>query len=130
MTLGPTAKARKAKAAKDRRYAANIRKRVAERDGECRIGDWENNPDDTHCDALIGNGCEAVDCGGVSEWAHLGEKKRFKTRGMPPEQRHTTKESCMLCTTHHQMYDAGTLKIKADTEIGADSVLRFWVDDE
>jgi hypothetical protein len=53
-------------------------------------------------------------CDGVSEWAHLGDKKRFKTRGQAPEVRHTTAGSLMLCTKHHQDYDAGRMVIEGD----------------
>jgi hypothetical protein len=81
-----------------------VRARCVERDGDCRL----------QRTALFGP------CSGESEWAHLGEKKRARTRGMPPEQRHTTQGSLMLCTGHHRMYDAGRLGIEPLTPDGAD----------
>jgi hypothetical protein len=116
---GITAKLRQAKARKDARYAKTIRSQVAARDGECRIGNWEAHPDDVHADAL-----ESEHCDGVSEWAHLGDRKRFRTRGQAPSLRHTTAGSVMLCTNHHRMYDRGELTIIGDD---ADSVLSFWL---
>lgn len=95
----------------------SIRQQCVERDGDCRIGDWENNPYDWHSDSLNDGGCE-----GRSEWAHLGEFKRFKTRGQPPEVRHTTAGSLMLCTEHHRSYDSGRLTIIGDD---ANVPLRF-----
>lgn len=117
-TAGPTKRARRAKAAKDRRYAKTIREEVAKRDGACRLGDWENNPYDVHSDALEGDACE-----GRSKWAHLGKKKRARTRGLPPEERHTTAGSLMLCTKHHDDYDDGRLLIVGED---ADVTLEFW----
>ncbi len=115
---GPTARARRARRAKDDRYATLIRKLVADRDGYCRIGEWENHPDDWHADDVEHDyGCE-----GKSEWAHLGDKKRGRTRGMPPDQRHTTAGSLMLCAKHHHAYDGGTLLIDGND---ADLSLRF-----
>jgi hypothetical protein len=61
-------------------------------------------------------------CHGVSEWAHLGDKKRFKTRGQAPEIRHTTAGSLMLCQKHHADYDAGRMAIDGDD---ANLPLRF-----
>lgn len=93
------------------KVVTTVRARCVERDGDCRIGDWELNPDDWHDDALRGDGQPAIVCEGRSEWAHLGDKKRFKTRGMPAERRHTTAGSLMLCTRHHTDYDHGRLQI-------------------
>lgn len=123
---GPTARARAHKAAKDARYAKKIRALVAERDGECRIGDWELNPGDTHDEWLSNENMPPRDfsCDGHSEWAHLGDGKRFKTRGMAPEQRHSTARSLMLCTRHHRMYDAGEMAIDGDD---ANLPLGFWI---
>lgn len=113
-TLGPTARARRTKRGRDARYATGVRADVARRDGVCRIATWDDHPGDDHDDAL-----EA--CEGRSEWAHLGDKKRFKTRGLPPAERHTTAGSLMLCTRHHRAYDAGRLRITGN----ADADLRF-----
>lgn len=62
-------------------------------------------------------------CRGPSEWAHLGDKKRARTVNQPPEQRHTTAGSCMLCRTLHRAYDAGTIEIRALSDAGADGTL-------
>lgn len=116
---GPTARARKRKADRDKRYAAKIRADVAERDGLCRLGEWENNPDDWHSDAVNDV------CDGGSQWAHFGEKKRFKTRGLPPEERHTMAGSLMLCEKHHDDYDEGRLVITAQTSLDCNGPLNF-----
>lgn len=109
-----------------RRQAAKVVKSVraqcVERDGDCRIGDWENNPCDCHDGALTGDGEPVKGCEGRSEWAHLGEQKRFKTRGQPATTRHTTAGSLMLCTRHHRDYDAGRMEIRGDD---ANGVLGF-----
>lgn len=65
-----------------------------------------------------------TDCMGVSEWAHFGAFKRSKTRGLPADVRHTTQGSLMLCTKHHQDYDANRLKIRAGVR-GCDGHLEF-----
>jgi hypothetical protein len=87
-----------------------VRARCVERDGDCRLSRayW-------HC------------CAGESEWAHLGDKKRARTRGMQPEQRHTTEGSVMLCTGAHRNYDSGQMTIRARTARGADGPLLFSV---
>ncbi len=103
------------KARRKRREGAvvkSVRPQVVVRDGYCRMANKGLGP-----------------CGGNSEWAHLGESKRFKTRGMEPELRHTTAGSLMACTTHHTAYDKGRgdgrLHIKELTERRADGPLRF-----
>ena len=100
-----------------------VRAQCVERDGYCRIGEWENNPDDLHDGALTGEGEPLIACDGRSEWAHLGEQKRFKTRGQPATKRHTTAGSLMLCQRHHRDYDAGRMEIRGDD---ANGVLDFW----
>lgn len=107
---GITARLRARKRAKDQRYAAKIRPIVERRDGYCRyFKDW---PD-----------FDRQPCEGNSEWAHFGDKKRFKTRGMAPEKRHTTAGSLMLCSKHHREYDAGKLRIVALSAKGCDGGL-------
>lgn len=86
----------------------SVRAQCVDRDGFCR---------------LMGLG----PCSGVSEWAHLGDKKRFKTRGQAPEIRHTTAGSFMACSGHHRRYDAGEIQIEPTTERGADGSLRVHV---
>jgi hypothetical protein len=95
--------------------AERLRKRAVRadcvaRDGYCRYGRDLSNFDS---------------CRGPSEWAHYGDKKRFKTRNQDPEVRHTTKESLMLCRKHHRMYDRGTLLIELLTDAGCIGLLRF-----
>lgn len=105
---------RRLKARKDRHEAAviaRIRALVVERDGYCR---------------LQGKGLGA--CRGASEWAHLEHKRRAKTRGLPPEDRHTSAFSMMLCTFHHQRYDARTLGLAFRSERGADGPVQWYAE--
>ncbi len=99
---GPTARYRAKRRRAEYVVGQKVRERCVERDGGCRICDWENNPDDWHSDDL-----QAVDWfeAGPSEWAHMRENSRAKTRGMKPEARHTTAHSLMLCQFHHDRYD-------------------------
>lgn len=53
-------------------------------------------------------------CAGPSEWAHLGEHRRSKTRGQAPERRHTTAGSAMLCRGHHTAYDAHKIDLEPE----------------
>lgn len=102
-------KARKQR--KEDAVAKQVREQVGERDGYCRIGNTTS---------AFGS------CEGVSEWAHLEDLRRFKTRGQAPEVRHTTAGTCRLCTKHHGMYDREkTLTIRVLTDKGADSTLRI-----
>lgn len=101
---GPTAKARAKRRRTEAPVAAKVRAACVERDGYCRFMGL------THC-------------AGLSQWAHLEEKKRARTRGMAPEERHTTTHSAMACERHHGLYDAGKLTIGM-TERGADGPVR------
>ena len=85
-----------------------VRAKCVDRDGACRFAE-----------ATI----ELGSCEGRSEWMHLEEKKRARTRGMKPEFRHTTAGSMMGCTRHHAEYDAGKLRL-ALGERGADGPIR------
>ena len=97
-----------------------IRAKCVARDGDCRIAT------DRFRNGISAEKAQA-DCDGRSEWAHLGDKKRFKTRRMNPMDRHTMEGSLMLCTQHHQAYDAGTLRITpTDPMKGADGVLEYF----
>lgn len=89
----------------------SVRAKCVERDGDCRF--HQRSAELTH---LVG------ECQGESEWAHLGEKRRAKTRGMAPEARHTTAGSLMLCTAHHTAYDAHVFDIVASAK-GANAAL-------
>lgn len=102
-----------AKGRKDRAEAKvekRVRAEVETRDGHCRFSQ---------------SNVMAAVCNGPSEWAHFGDKKRFKTRGMVPDARHTTAGSLMLCRKHHSEYDAGRLAIEALTASGCDGLLSF-----
>lgn len=89
-----------------------VRAQCVARDGDCRF-----------------QGIPPFVCSGSSEWAHLGEKKRARTRGMKPEERHTTAGSFMACSLHHRLYDLGRYQLEALTSDGADGVLRaIWPD--
>jgi hypothetical protein len=84
---------KRVKGRKDRAETARIaivRAACVARDGFCRIG-RKVQP---------GDGFGA--CVGVSEWAHLWDKKRCFTRGMTPEERHDTAWTVQLCTRHHE----------------------------
>lgn len=112
--------------------ADKVRAACVERDGHCRICDWENNPHDTHPDegpveeGALPYPTDFADS--TPEWAHLRGKTRAETRGMKPEQRHTTEKSLMLCRFHHACYD-GRRKprvfIRELTQSGADGPLQF-----
>jgi hypothetical protein len=108
---GITARARAKKARADAAVAAKVRDEVRVRDGYCRYG-----KDDE---------LASLQCGGRSEWAHFGEKKRFRTCGLPPMQRHTTAGSLQMCSIHHDDYDEGRLTIRALTDRGCDGPLDY-----
>lgn len=93
---------KKASGRKAAKVVKSVRAQCVERDGYCR--------------AVVALALEYGEewCRGVSEWAHLGDKKRFKTRGQAPEVRHTTAGSLMLCTKHHRDYDEGRIVIDGD----------------
>lgn len=121
------------KARKDRKEAAvkkYVRAQCAERDGDCRICDWENNPGDIHEGDEGHDSLPYPDDFSVnpSEWAHLNEGTRAKTRGMAPERRHTTVRSLMLCRFHHDRLDGRQrprIVIDPMTEHGADGSLEI-----
>lgn len=99
----------------------SVRQQCVERDGYCRM------QRDFNVDLLLLVGV----CQGESQWAHFDEKKRFKTRGMKPETRHTTEGSLMLCQWHHDRYDGKqrpSLHIMALTSRGADGPLCMLAD--
>lgn len=126
---GPVAKYRAKRRRAEGPVAKRVRARCVERDGYCRICDWENNPSDTHegdddFDSLPY--AEDEWSRGPSEWAHLNEGKRAKTRGMTPEQRHSTAKSLMLCQFHHDHLDGRRqpqIEIDERNYLGADGPL-------
>lgn len=78
---------------------AKVRAEVEELDGYCRF--------------RLGSGYERIvgECEHRSELMHLEEKKRARTRGMAPEERHCAEGSMMGCKKHHGLYDAGDIQI-------------------
>lgn len=99
---GPTAKSRAKRMRAESPVKKSVREQVSERDGFCKLA-------------------AVSPCQGVSEWAHV--LKRAQTRGMKPEQRHTTAGSMKACTLHHRLYDAGRLPI-AMTELGMNGPIK------
>ncbi|MES2341685.1 MAG: hypothetical protein V4597_08405 [Pseudomonadota bacterium] len=100
-----------------------VRARCATRDGTCRAVFGPALHGDTLDQDTAGHECQ-----GPSEWAHLGDKRRGKTRGMAPEERHTTAGSLMLCRSLHRRYDGQArprLEIEKLSDKGADGPLRF-----
>jgi hypothetical protein len=87
-----------------------VRRLCVERDGGCRAF-W----------------VQPLRCGGAIEWAHVRGRRRSQTRGMNPEDRHSTKHSLMLCRKHHAMEEAGTLRVVYLTDDGCDGDLCFEV---
>ena len=90
---------KRVKGRKERREAAvktSVRAQTVERDGHCIIASRFPRG----YVALLGV------CQGPSQWAHVGRHRRCFTRGMTPEQRHTTAGSCQMCEKHHTAYDA------------------------
>lgn len=83
------------------------------RDGFCRIGHWGDI-----AVKLFG------ECFGKSEWNHY--EKRSKTMNEPPEDRHSTRITGMLCATHHRMVDHDEILFEYQTEDGADQPMTFW----
>lgn len=57
-------------------------------------------------------GMPPTNCAGASEWAHLKDRRRSKTRGLAPELRHSVQHSFMGCTQHHQLYDQHRVEIQ------------------
>lgn len=107
------------KARKARTEAAVIKK-VREacvlRDGACRIGK--------------AFGVVHGVCAGPSQWAHLPPMIRSRTRNLPPEERHSTKWTLMLCLAHHRQVDFRRkpwLVITPTTPAGADGPLEVRV---
>ena len=87
---GPTARSRATRRRAEYPVARSVRAACVARDGHCVLANWPHS---------------RTDCAGLSQWAHLGEQTRAKTRGMQPTERHTTAGSLMLCRLHHDCYD-------------------------
>lgn len=102
---------------REQKVVQDVRPQVVVRDGYCRL--QTDNPNGTFA-RMFGL------CQGASEWAHWDEYKRARTRGLPPEDRHTKRGSLMLCTKHHEDYDHGRLDINALTERECNGPLEFY----
>jgi hypothetical protein len=94
----------------------SVRSRCVERDGYCLYAKYEDS---------------TLDCQGPSQWCHSDALKRFRTRGLPPEVRHTTRDSFIACQRHHDMYDGRIngirLIITPLSVLGMDGPVRCWV---
>lgn len=98
------------------KVAQQVRAECVARDGDCRLND--------RClVALFGA------CSGDSEWAHMHDKRRSKTRGMAPKERHASESSLMLCSRHHARYDGREcprIDIQPASSAGAAGRLGFF----
>jgi hypothetical protein len=107
----PKGRTKKQLQSRSQRAEAKVKRAVraacVERDGGCRLAGFFEP------------------CSGAIEWCHLGEWKRSKTRGMAPEERHSTVGSFMACTHHHQLYDRGEIVIEYGPD-GANGHLTLW----
>jgi hypothetical protein len=101
------------------KVAAWCRAQCVARDGVCRV---RRAAFVESYEAWISCGCD-----GPSEWAHMHVRRRSKTRGLDPTERHDPKYTLMLCRFHHQQYDAKRLVITAQTRKGANGGLTFRV---
>lgn len=102
---GPTALYRAKRKRADDSVRLAIRAACVRRDGYCKV-------------SAVGG------CGGRSEHAHLEGKRRARTRGMAPVERHTLQGSAMFCTTHHRAYDRGDLELAMFPDLGANGPMR------
>lgn len=109
----PLARVRQRRRRAERQVVAAVRAIVVRRDSTCRL-----------------RGLPQLGvCGGPSEWAHLGARRRYRTRGRPSAERHTTAGSLMLCAAHHRAYDQHRLLIHVSSPRGANGPLAFvWLD--
>lgn len=93
------------------KVVTRVRADVVLRDGYCR---WLS----------VGLGA----CSGPSEWAHAPWNTRAHSRGMEPDERHSTADTLMCCRRHHQELDGRAyprLQITAlESQKGADGRLR------
>lgn len=116
-----TRKAAKGKAKRaEKKQVQAVRPQCVARDGHCRLATLALG------DMAGLNGPHV--CQGPSEWAHMGGKRRARTRGQAPEQRHGTPITLMLCKRAHDQYDGRArprLEIEQLTPRGADGPLMF-----
>lgn len=112
----PLKRTRARKVRAESTQAQAVRAACVERDGECRLSR------EYHPMVFVGV------CSGPGEWAHLADRRRFKTRKMAPKLRHDTAFSLILCGRHHAMFDGRTrprLDIQPASSRGADGPLGF-----
>lgn len=111
----------------ERAVVQDVRPQVMARDGYCRLSE-----------AARLHPAEFGNCEGPSEWSHYNAThRRSKTRGKPPEERHTTAGSMSLCRRHSQDYDQNRTDIQVlDEKRGCDGPVRatrggaVWVEAE
>lgn len=108
-----TTKRRKARA--EAVVVKRVRGLCIGRDGYCRVA----------LDIRLPFSLSILGCAGQSEWSHFGTKRRARTLGQEPEERHTTAGTLMLCRKHHRKYDAGLFLIGATTDGGCDGPLSY-----
>lgn len=117
-----TTKGRKDRAEDKQKHL--VRMLCVARDGDCRMIP-HSSLTDVFSYELAFERAVGGDCRGESEWAHMHSRRRSQTRGQAPEIRHDSAHSLMLCTKHHQDYDAHKLRITSLTRNGADGPLKF-----
>ena len=97
---------------RERQIIERNRAHCERRDGDCRIGYWGDT-----AIALFG------ECFGTPEWNHF--RRRSKSRGEPPEVRHSVEITGMLCGRHHDMVDEHEIDFDYLTEKRADGPMKF-----
>ena len=117
---------KRSKARKDRqeaKVAKDVRAECVLRDGYCAMQRIAHLVVGSCGESAVGVGCD-----GPSEWAHMHDRRRSKTRGQAPEIRHDPKYSLMLCQSHHAQYDGRQIPrlfITKLTHKGANGPLKF-----
>lgn len=110
---GPTRAERKGSIGyRERQIIQRNRAHCERRDGDCRIGYWGGS-----AVALFG------ECFGTPEWNHF--RRRSKSKGEPPEVRHSVEITGMLCGRHHDMVDEHEIDFDYLTETRADGPMKF-----
>jgi len=63
---------------------------------------------------------DRTECAGRLEVAHLHERRRSKTTGKPPADRHDARWCLLLCAKHHRAYDEHRVDLVVmDRTVGA-----------
>jgi len=122
----PVARTKRRRQRQEAAVIRDVRVKVFERDGGCRL--------DSRADSRYPWGRDYLDaasrtlilaCAGPLTLAHWGRWRRARTRRQPPMERHTTAGALCLCLAHHQRYDAHEFDILAMTDMGCDGPLAF-----